>query len=178
MPRSTVPQAGPAERQIDQHRNAAISGQGQNGSRRLQVVYGVIHADEIQGLPAHDLRQVVVPGRVRRGRADVANAPLCLQFLENPELGGNIREVVYLDQIDGGRADAFEGRFDLRPGGGGVHGTAAPAGLDVELRGPEHLFGDAELVGQCAGYLLRIAIGRCRVEYRAAVVHQRAQDFP
>jgi hypothetical protein len=145
----------------------------QREDRRLDlaVVDGVVHADEVERLVAHDRLELRVLPLVRARDADVAHAPLPLQLLQDGELRRDVAEVVHLDQVHRALADALEGRLDLRARGRGV--GRAPAG-DVDLGRPEDPVREPELARDPPGDLLRGAVARGGVEHRPALLDERA----
>ena len=124
-----LPQARAAERQIDEHGDAALLREREDLLLGVEIVDGVVDADEVGRLVAHELLERRVLRLERRRRADVAHAPGLLVFLEDRELRRQVGDVVHLDQIDLVAADARERRLDLRCARAGSALAPRPATL-------------------------------------------------
>ncbi len=84
---ATRPRA--AERRVREHADLPLARQREDRRLDFAVVDGVVHADEIERLVAHERYELVVLRLERGGQADVADAALLLQLPEEAELGGD-----------------------------------------------------------------------------------------
>ena len=165
-----------AEGHVDHDRNPAFGGERQDRFLDAAVVDRVVDADEVERLLAHDARELAVLFLAGGRHADVADALRGLQLLQDPELDGDVAQVVNLDEVHRFDAEAPEGFLDLGPRRRGIGGAAA-ARRDIDLRRPEDLSRDAELACEPARDFLRCAVGWRRVEDTGAVVDHRVEDF-
>src|SRR5690606_19568346 len=136
----------------------------------------VIHADEIERLVTHYLGEIIIAIRIGRRSAYVTHPSLFLQFFQDPKLRRNVRQVVYLDQVDRRSTDAFERRPERRPRGPRASRAAAPRG-DICPGRAATAFLSPEVVEEFAGCLLRSAMARSRIDKRATILGQRSADL-
>jgi hypothetical protein len=112
----------------------------------------------------------------RGGDAQVADPAFLLQLLEDAELGGDVGQVVDLDEVYSRDPELLERSLDLCPCGRGVRRLRSSA-HHVHLGGPEDLVRDPEGVRDVARHLLRGTVTRRRIEDAGAVVHHGPDDL-
>ena len=86
------PKARAAERQIHEHRDPALPRKRQDRRLGVEIVDGVVDADEVERLVAHELDDRFVLRLERRRHADVAHAPGLLELLEDAETASPCRQ--------------------------------------------------------------------------------------